>query len=233
MKETDLSQPVVDFLVKNGYEVNTEVKNCDIIARKDEDIIAIELKIRFNATLLIQAVERQKFADSVYIAILRPENRHRMKNWRGMVSLLKRLGIGLILVSILKTRDRVDVLFHPDSRKIRKSPRKRNAIIRELDKRTGNYNTAGSSRRKIITAYRENAIFIACCLKKFGELSPRELRALGTGEKTSSILQKDHFGWFERVERGIYRLHENGLKALHNYQEITKIYIEKLDKIPK
>ena len=34
-----------------------------------------------------------------------------------------------------------------------------------------------------MTAYRENAIFIACCLEKEGVLSATELKGLGTGDK--------------------------------------------------
>ena len=81
MKETDLYYPIHHYLVDNGYTVNSEVQYTDIIAQKDDDMIAIELKKTFNATVLIQAVERQKFADSVYIAIVRPKKRSQMKNW--------------------------------------------------------------------------------------------------------------------------------------------------------
>nr|MDA3838664.1 DUF2161 family putative PD-(D/E)XK-type phosphodiesterase [Candidatus Delongbacteria bacterium] len=82
----------------------------------------------------------------------------------------------------------------------------------------------GTTRKKIITAYRENAIFIAVCLNKFGELSPKKLRDLGTGDKTGSILNKDFYGWFEKVEKGIYKLHDNGVEALNNYTEIADVY---------
>ena len=79
MNESDLYQPINEYLIKNCYSVNSEVLHCDIIARKNEEVIAIELKKNFNATLLIQAVERQKFADSVYIAILKPKRKGNLK----------------------------------------------------------------------------------------------------------------------------------------------------------
>ena len=30
------------------------------------------------------------------------------------------------------------------------------------------------------------------------------IRALGTGEKTGPILAANHYGWFERIARGLY-----------------------------
>jgi len=29
----------------------------------------------------------------------------------------------------------------------------------------------------------------------------------------------NHYGWFERVERGVYRLHPAGIEALGQYKE--------------
>jgi hypothetical protein len=39
MLETDLSAPVKSYLEGHGYQVNCEVKNCDIVATKDDDEI--------------------------------------------------------------------------------------------------------------------------------------------------------------------------------------------------
>ena len=55
-----------------------------------------------------------------------------------------------------------------------------------------------------MTAYKESCIHIACCLSQFGPLSPKSLRQLGTGQKTQSILSKDYYDWFDRIERGTY-----------------------------
>lgn len=228
MNESDLFKPINEYLIKNGYSVNSEVIHCDIIAQKNNEIISIELKKNFNATLLIQAVDRQKFADSVYIAIIKPKNRRKYINWKGMCHLLKRLGIGLILVSFLKTKARIDIIFHPSDNIIRKSKKKRKAILREIDNRSGNYNKGGISRKKIVTAYREKSIFIACCLCKFGELSPKKLRDIGTGDKTTTILINNFYGWFEKVKRGVYKLHDNGVEALKKYSEIANIYYNEL-----
>ena len=228
MKESDLYHPIKKYLEKNKYKVNSEVLNCDIVAQKKEELIVIELKKNFNATLLIQAAERQKYADSVYVAITKPKTWGNDKKWNGMCHLLKRLELGLILVTFLKTKGRIDIAFHPAEHKMKKNSKKRKAILREIDNRSGDYNTGGVTGQKIVTAYRENAIFIACCLKKYGDLSPKKLKDLGAGDKTSTILLKDHYGWFERKSRGIYSLHENGDEALKKYERIAKFYFEEL-----
>ena len=51
MRETDLYGPIRDYLVAQGYDVQGEVKGCDIAARKGDDLIVIER----NADLTIAA----------------------------------------------------------------------------------------------------------------------------------------------------------------------------------
>jgi hypothetical protein len=72
-----------------------------------------------------------------------------------------------------------------------------------------------------MTAYKEKALYIACCLTERGLLSTRQLRDLGTGPKTTSILNKNFYGWFDRVARGRYVLNDKGLRILESYPELT------------
>ena len=83
IKETDLFPPVRDYLEKNGYTVRSEVRNCDIVAVKDSDVIVVELKTGMNVSLLIQATDRQRITDSVYVAIPDPPGR-KGAHWRGI-----------------------------------------------------------------------------------------------------------------------------------------------------
>jgi len=71
MKESDLFKPIKKYLETSGYKVRAEVKNCDITATKDDELIIIELKLSVNIQLLIQATDRQRITDSVYVAIPR------------------------------------------------------------------------------------------------------------------------------------------------------------------
>jgi len=158
----------------------------------------------------------------VYVALPFPGGLSGKKHWKGMCHLLKRLEIGLLLVRFLKSGPRVEVAFHPAPYEAPRQKRRRGAIIREIHDRSGDYNTGGATGRKLVTAYREEAIQIACLLEDSGPLSPAQLKRLGGGERTQSILSKNHYGWFDRVERGLYRLHPSGSKALKNYPEITE-----------
>lgn len=224
IRESDLFKPVRDYLIRQGYSVKGEVLHCDITAVKDDELVVVELKKSLNMTLLIQAVNRQKFADSVYVAVARNNNRSIPKNFRGACHLLKRLELGLILVSFLKTKTNVEIIFHPSDYRKRKSHKARRSIIREISGRTDNFNVGGVTGRPIITAYRESAIHIACALMIKGELSPANLRTLGTSKKTQRILSDNHYGWFERIKRGVYRLHPHGKKALELFSDLKEHY---------
>lgn len=223
--ETDLYRPVHDYLAKQGYTVRAEVNHCDIAAVKGDDLIVIELKRAINITLLAQAVERQKITDSVYVAVPRPAN---MRKWMGQSKsvqlLLRRLEIGLILVSTKSSKPSVEVIFHPVPFDRRKRKSVHRAVITEINGRSGDFNEGGSCRRKLVTAYRENAIHIACCLCLRGPLSPKDLRSLGTGAKTLSILYTNVYSWFERVGRGLYALSAKGRAEICAYSELVEHY---------
>lgn len=224
INESDLFEPVKDYLAAQGYDVRAEVRNCDITAVRDDELVVIELKKSLNISLLIQAANRQKFADTVYVAVAAKPTGPRPRNFKGACHLLKRLELGLILVTFLKPEPKVEILFHPTEFKKRKSHKVRRNIIREISGRTGNFNTGGSTGKKLITAYRESAIHIACFLMEYDELSPAMLRRLGTSKKTQRILSDNHYGWFERVKRGVYRLHPRGKEALAQYPDLVGHY---------
>jgi len=224
INESDLFKPIQAYLINQGYSVKAEVLHCDITAVKDEELLVIELKKNLNLSLLIQAANRQKFADSVYVAIAKEPNKALPRHFKGACHLLKRLELGLIMVTFLKTKTKVEIIFHPAEHKKRKSHKVRHNIIREISGRTGNFNTGGSTRRPIVTAYRESTIHIACFLLAHSELSPARLRQFGTSTKTQRILSDNHYGWFERVKRGLYRLHPQGKKALERYPDLVEHY---------
>ena len=217
MLETELYLPVKTYLEKHGYLVRGEVKNCDIVATKGDELIIVELKTSANMTLLVQATDRQNISDGVYVAVPRP--RRVNKHWRGIQRVIRRLELGLLVVNQTPQGSRVIKQFDPVPGQRRKNSRKLNAIIQEVADRSGDYNIGGSNRQKIVTAYKENAILIACCLKHFGPTSPKQLRQLGTGEKTTTILASNHYGWFQRVARGVYQLTEQGaVEAMSHYE---------------
>lgn len=232
--EEDLWKPVSDFLLGLGYKVRSEVKDCDITAVKEEELIVVELKRNLSVDLLAQAVKRQKAADLVYIAVPKPKRLLGNAKWKDICHLIRRLELGLILVSFKGKQGLVEIPIHPvafDREKSKQmNKRKRESIIKEISGRYGDLNIGGSRGKKLVTAYRESAIFIACCLERLGPLSPKKLRELGTDEKkTISILSENHYDWFMRVSRGIYSITAEGKKALEQYSELSTYYFEKLD----
>jgi hypothetical protein len=138
--------------------------------------------------------------------------------------LLKRLELGLILVSFDGRRPAVEVVFHPLPFHRKKRGRDRRAVLKEMASRSYDFNEGGSTRRKLVTAYRENAVQIACYLDLLGPLSPRRLRALGTGPKTQSILYGNFYGWFDRIGPGLYTLRPQGRQEVAGYPKLVKRY---------
>ncbi len=220
MLETELSAPVKAYLESHGYQVNCEVKDCDIVATKGDDLIIVELKTSVNLTLLVQATKRQSISDSVYVAVPAPTKRNRQ--WRGTLTVLKRLEIGLLLVEEGVMGMVVSKQFDPIPYQRKKNTRSRRALLTEVADRSGDYNVGGSTKTTLMTAYRENAILIACCLSKLGPSSPKSLRNLGTGDKTTSILSANHYGWFQRVEKGVYELTDQGNVDSRSFTQIYK-----------
>ncbi len=219
LTETDLALPVCRYLRDHGYTVRSEVRDCDITATKGDDLIIVELKRNFSTALLAQATKRQRITDSVYVALPRPSRR---KARSDIQHLLRRLELGLIFVSVNGRPPRVEVVFHPIPFQRQKRKRARRAVLREMSQRSEDFNTAGSSQRKLVTAYRENAIQIACYLDVLGPMSPRQLRALGTGPKTLSILYSNFYGWFERIDRGLYALRPQAREELRQYPGLAE-----------
>ena len=217
MRETELFEPVSAYLRHHGYEVNAEVKNCDIAATRGEELIIVELKTSANMQLLIQATERQRITDCVYVAIPDPGSSRR---FHGIKRVLRNLELGLLIVTSSALGDNVTKIFDPMPSQRRKLSKRKNAVIREIADRSANYNVGGSSRTRLMTAYRESAIYVATCLEFLGPSAPKTIKALGAGDKTGAILFANHYGWFQRLDRGIYTLTDLGAKEIKGYPEL-------------
>lgn len=227
--EVDLYEPIQNYFIQHGYEVYGEVNHCDMVAVNENELIIIELKLALNMELLVQAAKRQRLTDLVYIAVPKPKYNFYSKKWKDICHLIRRLELGLIIVSFEKdAAAHVDIRIPPaafDRKKsIQGSKKKRARLLKEIRGRHGDYNVGGSNKTKIMTAYKENCIHIACCLQQLGPLSPKALRQLGTGEKTMTILNKNYYGWFERIQRGVYIISEKGNSEIKLYPELVEYY---------
>lgn len=223
--EKDMYLPIKTFLLSDHWEVKAEVNHIDIVAVKEEKILAVEMKLTLNLDVILQAASRQKQADIVYIAVPKKSKAMKTTRWKSICDLLKRLEIGLLLVTT-KGYGYVEEAIEPKAFAVKHNARKRKSMIKEFEQRHGDNNIGGINKTKIITAYTELNIHIATLLKIYGELSPKELRSLGTdSKKTLSILRNNFYGWYENVSRGVYRLTDKGHMELDKYNDIAQNYM--------
>lgn len=223
MKETDLYLPIKTYLEAQGYTVKAEIKDCDLVAQRCEEApVIIELKRSFSISLLLQGIDRQAMTDAVYIAVPASQGKRWTAQIKEVVKLCRRLGLGLITVRFDMTPPSVLVHCDPGPYKPRKFKKRKEALLQEFERRVGDANIGGQTRRKVMTAYRQDALRIATALAK-GPQSPRNLvKVLGI-TKAPNILRDNHYDWFERVERGIYALHPAGHEALKTYADTIKM----------
>ena len=220
-KETDLYAPIRAFLEEEGYQVQAEVKDCDIAAVKDSQLVIVELKKSFNLKLVYQGLERQSLTEQVFVAIPRPKKGAREKAWKDLLNFLKRLELGLLTVALDSPLKTVDVVLEPSDSIAWKNRKKRERLQAELESRQVDANVGGMTRRKIMTAFREKSIRLACLLEKEGQVSMASLRERGM-EDYVGILSRNYDKWFKRVEKGVYALSEKGHEALEN-EDFVKV----------
>ena len=160
----------------------------------------------------------------MYVAIPRPKNGKWSTNWDKMCHVLRRLELGLIIVHFNAEYPVLEVVLEPEAFEVRRKHKGRKDIFKEVEGRYINYNEGGSVQRKLMTAYKDTSIHIACCLEKYGPLTTKRLKELGTSEKTYSILHNNYTGWFEKLSRGVYKISENGISELGKYPALVEIY---------
>ena len=216
MQETDLFLPLKQFYEQLGYSVEGEVKDCDVLVKAGEDFLAVELKKDLNLKVILQAVNRQKLFDLVYIAVPMQKIKPKSRNYLDKLHLLRRLGIGLLLVHTV-TGEVVCVQQPVEAERGRvmaAAKKKRAAVIAEFEQRLLKNNTGGAVRKPITTAYREQCYRLAYLLKD-GPRTPAELAETGlVSKRVSAILNANFYGWFEKEKRGVYRLSPLGREVL-------------------
>ena len=175
----------------------------------------VELKTAFALSLVHQGIARQSISDAVYLAIPRKTGRVAWKALKDNIGLCKRLGLGLITVRL---RDGfVEVHCDPAPFKPRKSTLRKTRLLREFARRVGDPSTGGATRSGLVTAYRQDALRCAAHLAAAGPCKG-SLVAKATGvPQATRLMATDHYGWFERVETGIYALTDKGGQGLKTY----------------
>ncbi|WP_271899537.1 DUF2161 domain-containing phosphodiesterase [Candidatus Phyllobacterium onerii] len=214
--ETSLYLPVKSFLEKAGYVVKGEVGGCDLVGLSNDDppvVVVAELKLSFNLELILQAVDRSTISNEVWIAArISSSGRGRQADKRYR-NLCRRLGVGMLGIS---DAGEVSVIVNSISPMPRTDPKRRSRLMREHQKRRGDPVPGGSTRTPIMTAYRQQALACAATLTA-GPLRVRDMRT--NVPDAGKILLSNVYGWFERLDRGVYALTEAGRIALQRWPQ--------------
>jgi len=231
--ESELYPPVRSFLQSQGYTVKGEIGDCDVVAvRGGEDPLIVELKKNFNLNLLLQGIDRQQITDTVYLAV--PHHgpmiqRYRKRNrYKELIRLCRRLGLGLLSVHFARNgASWVEPHLDPLPYRPRKNRKRKELLLKEFALLAGDPNTGGASSRPRVTAYRQDVLLCAHLLHVNGPLKVSHIREMSGVSRTAGILQKDFYGWFQRIVRGVYDLSPNGRKAIETYADTLREILAK------
>jgi hypothetical protein len=218
MAETDLYLPIKSFLESQGYTVKAEVQSCDVMAmRGDDPPVIVELKTGLTLQLFYQAMDRLALTDAVYIAIAKPKRAVPSD----AVKLCKRLGLGLIVIA---KSGAVEVIADPVPYTPRQHAKRKTALLKEFRNRKGDPNIGGSTKTKLMTAYKQDALRCLSHLHVNGPTKVSVLRKETKVERAATILRSDYYGWFAKVERGVFAVTEVGVVAVAEFKvEIARL----------
>ncbi|MCD8036251.1 MAG: DUF2161 family putative PD-(D/E)XK-type phosphodiesterase [Clostridiales bacterium] len=234
-KEADLYPPVQEYFLSLDYDVQAEVKSCDLVAKKDNETVIAELKRNFCLKLVYQAIDRQAMTDLVYVVIPRPKKGAKGAEWRHMLMLMKRLNIGIITVALDSPLKTVDVVSVPEGHSRPKNTTKQASLNKETDARNLRTNTGGVTKTKIMTAYREKSIYVLCIAERLGEVKPAEINKILDEPYAGTIVSRNFYGWFKKISKGIYGISDKGLEVLNGgeYPEAIEFYRNKAKEISR
>ncbi len=214
-RESDLYEPVKALLRRQGYEVKGEVGAADVVAiRADEPPVIVELKLTISLSLYHQAVARLSVTDTVYIAVPKPKGKTAKRALKDNLAMCRRLGLGFITVREDQT---VEVQCDPGPYAPRKSKKRQTRLLREFNRLEGDPNQGGATRHGIVTGYRQDALKCAAMLAEVGASRGKDVAKATGVAKATTIMRSNHYGWFEKVETGVYALSEAGLQGLKHW----------------
>lgn len=188
-----------------------EARGCDLVAlHGDEPPIVVigQIKLSSSLDLVLQGVDRTAACDEIWLAVRTSVRGRRAERDPRVRKLCRCLGFGLLGVS---GAGQVEPLVEPAAWRPRRGPQRRSQLIAEHRRRQGDPALGGGSKSQIMTAYRQQALACAAALSA-GPLRPRDMKA--AIPDAPKILLRNVYGWFVRVERGLYALADLGKAAL-------------------
>ncbi|MFV0503721.1 MAG: DUF2161 family putative PD-(D/E)XK-type phosphodiesterase [Lachnospirales bacterium] len=221
-KESDMYIPVKKYFQKQGYEIHGEVLDCDMTATKDDELIIIEFKLSFNVTLIFQGIDRQKYTNLVYLCIPKPEGK-RLVGYRKLQKIKKvctPLGFGLITYDVKNK----EIIVH--NKPNFKEPTKKfyfDKIMKEINGRTMDLNTGGTTGVKINTAYKELRFTLIFLLERDGMSTAKVLRNKYDLPNNTYRVLRNNIGEFftKESERGYFSVSKIGKNELRKSENKT------------
>lgn len=227
MLEKELYPPIKNYFESRGYTVRAEVIDTDVIAKKGEHLVAIELKTSLSMKVIYQALNRKGVTHTVYIAV--PPIKSLKKDAKYLQHILIRLELGLLFVHpsglVTSFVEPAVCVVQP----LRVSGRRAAYHDKEFKGRSIDGNVAGASKTKILTAYKEKAIRTACIMLRYGDVTAKRLRdEFGLDKSVSGMLRKNFYGWFECKSRGVYGLTSKGREEVQAHKELLELVNKEL-----
>lgn len=198
-----------------------EIVGADVVALREGEpplLVIAELKLGLNFELVLQAVERMRCADEVWLAV--PATQRGRDRDRRAHQLCRLLGLGLLAVTV--RTGKVEVLADPGPYEPRRNVPRRRMMLREFHRRRGDPMEGGHARGARMTAYRQQALGLAALLAE-GPRRPRDLKAMVP--EAGVMLLRNVYGWFERTRKGVYALSEAGRDALRAWPEYATEHV--------
>lgn len=247
LKETEIYPHVKAWLESKGCRVQAEVKNIDVVGLypfqgEDHLLVAVEMKLGSGLDIILQGHSRMKCADAVYIAIPSNTRYKRIQllcrsigigillvdyaalcrqlpadsKWVKEIVPPKLAGAEVCDVCWENTKSEKETDF-ADFPKVRKNKQK-DKILKEFLGRSMDANTGGSTKIPIVTAYREAAIALLEIMYEFEDYTASTKQIAEKGFKDAyRYFRGNPYRWFERLDRGVYRLTEEGVEARKIY----------------
>jgi len=78
----------------------------------------------------------------------------------------------------------------------------------------------------LMTSYRQGALRCAKVLHDEGACKGSYVAKMAGFEKATNLMAANHYGWFERIEKGIYGLTREGAAALEEHEALVSSMME-------
>lgn len=208
MNEIEMYPAIKAYFEELGFKVRSEVRDIDVVAQKEDLLIGIEMKVNLSISLLTQAALRQKTCDLVYLAVPKPKRIVKNKTFKNLLYLLRRLELGLLYVDLAKSEvvEVIEPTFYDLNAGKRQKLKEKTRILKEIKGRSLDGNQGGSTRKKLLTAYREDSLRTVALMGILKTMAPKDLAKFNLNK---TLLRNNYYNWFLRVDRGKYALKED------------------------